>query len=89
MLLFLSRYRSSLGNRSCIAFPKSRNLRHGVHSPASSEATQLAKVTMSSIQFMRISDTSGGMPIELKLLSSALALAKHHNFVQAANAIHY
>jgi hypothetical protein len=60
MLLFLSRYRSSLGNRSCIAFPKSRNLRHGVHSPASSEATQLAKVTMSSIQFMRISDTSGG-----------------------------
>jgi hypothetical protein len=29
------------------------------------------------------------MPIELKLLRDALALAKHHNFVQAANAVHH
>ena len=44
---------------------------------------------MSSVQFMRVSDTSGGMPIELKLLRHALALAELRNFVQAANAIHY
>jgi DNA-binding transcriptional LysR family regulator len=29
------------------------------------------------------------MLIELKLLRCALALAEHHNFVQAANPIHY
>ena len=28
------------------------------------------------------------MPIELRLLRCALAVAEHHNFIRAANAIH-
>jgi len=49
---FLSFDRSSSKNWSRKAFAESRNPRPGAHNPSSSDAFQLAKLTVNSIQFM-------------------------------------